>query len=76
MFDAFNYAGCEDWLSLRMRRISFLFQYVAGFGEGGTSLSFWEDVDGFNTKCVGDEVVCDATQNPIIAVVDSKRVPD
>lgn len=34
--------------------------YVAAFGKGGTSLAFWESVYGFNMKCVGDEVVCDA----------------
>jgi len=61
-------------LSLRMKLIWLLFQYVAGFGKGGTSLSFWENVYGFNMKCIGDEVVRDATQNPIIDVVDSKDV--
>lgn len=41
----------RTWLSI---------QYVAAFGKGGTSLAFWESVYGFNMKCVGDEVVCDA----------------
>lgn len=49
-------------------------QYVAGFGKGGTSLAFWENVYGFNMRCVGEEVVHDATQSPIIDVVDSKEV--
>ncbi|KAG0556222.1 hypothetical protein KC19_11G036100 [Ceratodon purpureus] len=48
--------------------------FVAGFGKGGTSLSFWENVYGFNMKSVGEEVVRDATQAPIIDVVDSKDV--
>jgi protein arginine N-methyltransferase 3 len=34
--------------------------YVAGFGKGGTSLSFWENVYGFNMSCIGKEVVEDA----------------
>lgn len=49
-------------------------QYVAGFGKGGTSLAFWENVYGFNMRCVGEEVVHDATQSPIIDVVNSKEV--
>lgn len=51
-----------------------LFQYLAGFGKGGTSLAFWENVYGFDMKCVGEEVVRDATQAPIIDVIDSKDV--
>lgn len=49
-------------------------QYIAGFAKGGTSLPFWEDVYGFNMRCVGEEVVQDATQSPIIDVVESKEV--
>ncbi|CAM6094824.1 unnamed protein product [Calypogeia fissa] len=48
--------------------------YVAGFGKGGTSLSFWENVYGFDMQCVGEEVVQDATQHPIIDVIASKDV--
>jgi protein arginine N-methyltransferase 3 len=48
--------------------------YVAGFGKGGTSLPFWEDVYGFDMQFVGQEVVHDATQMPIIDVVDRKDV--
>lgn len=47
---------------------------MAGFGKGGTSLPFWEDVYGFDMKFVGQEVVHDATQMPIIDVVDCKDV--
>lgn len=46
------------------------FQFVAGFGKGGTSLPFWEDVYGFNMSCVGRELVQDAAKFPIVDVVD------
>ncbi|GLJ50966.1 hypothetical protein SUGI_1085400 [Cryptomeria japonica] len=48
--------------------------YVAGFGKGGTSLSFWENVYGFNMSCIGKEVVDDATKLPIIDVLESKDI--
>lgn len=48
--------------------------YVAGFGKGGTSLSFWENVYGFNMSCIGKEVVEDAAQQPIVDVVDSRDI--
>ncbi|KAH9752321.1 putative protein arginine N-methyltransferase 3 [Citrus sinensis] len=44
--------------------------FVAGFGRGGTSLPFWENVYGFNMSCVGREVVRDAAGIPIVDVVD------
>jgi protein arginine N-methyltransferase 3 len=47
---------------------------VAGFGKGGTSLSFWENVYGFNMSCIGKEVVEDAAQQPIVDVVDSRDI--
>lgn len=47
---------------------------MAGFGKGGTSLSFWENVYGFDMQCVGEEVVHDATQHPIIDVIPSRDV--
>lgn len=46
------------------------FQFVAGFGKGGTSLPFWENVYGFNMSCVGKELVEDAVRIPIVDVVD------
>lgn len=52
----------------------FLFQYLVGFGKGGISLVFWENVYGFDMKCVGEEVVCDVIQVLIIDVIDSKDV--
>lgn len=48
--------------------------YVAGVGKGGTSLSFWENVYGFNMSCIGKEVVEDAAQQPIVDVVDSRDI--
>lgn len=44
--------------------------YAAGFGIGGTSLPFWEDVYGFNMSCVGSELVRDSAQIPIVDVVN------
>ncbi|KAL9407158.1 hypothetical protein Peur_004130 [Populus x canadensis] len=46
--------------------------YAAGFGRGGTSLPFWEEVYGFNMSCVGKELVQDAAKFPIVDVVDEK----
>ena len=49
----------------------FPFQFVAGFGRGGTSIPFWENVYGFNMSCIGKELVEDAARVPIVDVVDS-----
>uniref|UniRef100_A0A6N2M6B6 Uncharacterized protein n=1 Tax=Salix viminalis TaxID=40686 RepID=A0A6N2M6B6_SALVM len=46
--------------------------YAAGFGRGGTSIPFWEEVYGFNMSCVGKELVQDAAKFPIVDVVDEK----
>uniref|UniRef100_A0A0D6R5I3 C2H2-type domain-containing protein n=1 Tax=Araucaria cunninghamii TaxID=56994 RepID=A0A0D6R5I3_ARACU len=48
--------------------------YVAGFGKGGTSLPFWENVYGFNMSCIGKEVVDDATELPIVDILESKDI--
>ncbi|GAB2213591.1 hypothetical protein Droror1_Dr00017901 [Drosera rotundifolia] len=48
--------------------------FVAGFDRGGTSLPFWENVYGFNMSSVGKELVADASQAPIIDVVDSSDI--
>ncbi|KAK6934007.1 ZN622/Rei1/Reh1, zinc finger C2H2-type [Dillenia turbinata] len=45
--------------------------FAAGFGRGGTSIPFWENVDGFNMSCVGKELLEDAAKFPIVDVVDS-----
>ncbi|KAI4323573.1 hypothetical protein L6164_023168 [Bauhinia variegata] len=44
--------------------------FVAGFGKGGTSLPFWENVCGFDMSSIGKELVKDAAQIPIVDVVD------
>ncbi|KAF4388974.1 hypothetical protein F8388_026703 [Cannabis sativa] len=43
---------------------------VAGFGKGGTSIPFWENVYGFNMSCVGKELVEGAAQMPIVDVIE------
>ncbi|KAL2478152.1 putative protein arginine N-methyltransferase 3 [Forsythia ovata] len=45
--------------------------FVAGFGKGGTSIPFWENVYGINMSCIGLEEVEDASRNPIVDVIDS-----
>uniref|UniRef100_A0A2P2LE80 Arginine N-methyltransferase family protein n=1 Tax=Rhizophora mucronata TaxID=61149 RepID=A0A2P2LE80_RHIMU len=45
--------------------------YAVGFGRGGTSLPFWEDVYGFNMSCIGKELVQDAAQVPIVDIMDA-----
>lgn len=52
----------------------FLFQFVAGFGRGGTSLPFWENVLGFDMSSVGNELVKDASQFPIVDVVNESDI--
>ncbi|XWS65458.1 hypothetical protein CRYUN_Cryun05aG0114300 [Craigia yunnanensis] len=44
--------------------------FVAGFGKGGTSLPFWENVYGFNMSSIGKEVVEDAAKFPIVDIVN------
>ncbi|XP_010271760.1 PREDICTED: probable protein arginine N-methyltransferase 3 [Nelumbo nucifera] len=48
--------------------------FVAGFGRGGTSIPFWENVYGFNMSCIGKEVAQDAAQLPVVDVVDSHDI--
>ncbi|XP_074274583.1 putative protein arginine N-methyltransferase 3 [Silene latifolia] len=48
--------------------------FVAGFGRGCTSLPFWENVYGFNMSSIGEELVKDAAEFPIIDVVDSNDI--
>lgn len=45
--------------------------FVAGFGRGGTSFPFWDNVYGFDMSCVGKELVENAAQTPIVDVLDS-----
>ncbi|KAE9584768.1 putative methyltransferase transcription factor C2H2 family [Lupinus albus] len=44
--------------------------FVAGFGKGGTSLPFWQNVCDFDMSCIGKELVKEAAQIPIVDVVD------
>ncbi|MBA0746317.1 hypothetical protein Gogos_008850, partial [Gossypium gossypioides] len=44
--------------------------FVAGFGKGGTSLPFWENVYGFNMSYIGKEVVEDAAKFPIVDIIN------
>ncbi|XP_073155473.1 probable protein arginine N-methyltransferase 3 [Henckelia pumila] len=48
--------------------------FVAGFGRGGTSLPFWENVYGFNMSCIGQEIVEDASRFPIIDIIDGSNI--
>ncbi|KAL5994786.1 Protein arginine N-methyltransferase 3 [Asimina triloba] len=48
--------------------------FVAGFGKGGTSIPFWENVYGFDMSCIGKEVSEDAARTPIIDVIDSHDI--
>ncbi|KAK8579773.1 hypothetical protein V6N13_142946 [Hibiscus sabdariffa] len=44
--------------------------FVAGFGKGGTSLPFWENVYGFNMSSIGKEVVQDAAKFPLVEIIN------
>ncbi|KAK9046889.1 hypothetical protein V6N11_052761 [Hibiscus sabdariffa] len=44
--------------------------FVAGFGKGGTSLPFWENVYGFNMSSIGKEVVEDAAKFPLVEIIN------
>ncbi|KAK7856912.1 putative protein arginine n-methyltransferase 3 [Quercus suber] len=48
--------------------------FVAGFGKGGTSDPFWENVYGFNMSCIGKELVGDAAKIPIVDIVDNHDI--
>ncbi|XP_068664871.1 probable protein arginine N-methyltransferase 3, partial [Aristolochia californica] len=48
--------------------------FATGVGRGGTSVPFWENVYGFDMSIIGKEVPEDATQLPIVDVVDSSDI--
>ncbi|KAL6582212.1 Protein arginine N-methyltransferase 3 [Orobanche minor] len=48
--------------------------FVAGFGRGGTSIPFRENVYGFSMSSIGREFVEDAAQVPIVDDVDSCNI--
>lgn len=49
-------------------------QFLAGFGREATSLSFWENVYGFNMSRIGQEVIEDSARIPIVDVIDSSHI--
>lgn len=52
----------------------FIVKFGAGFGKGGTSMPFWENVYGFNMSCVGKELVQDAARVPIVDTIEPQDV--
>lgn len=46
----------------------------AGFGKGGTSLPFWENVYGFDMSCIGQEVTSTSARFPVVDVVPSQDI--
>ncbi|KAK3132532.1 hypothetical protein QOZ80_6AG0524000 [Eleusine coracana subsp. coracana] len=46
----------------------------AGFGKGGTSLPFWENVYGFDMSCIGKEVTLTSARFPVVDVVASQDI--
>lgn len=45
--------------------------FVAGFGRGGTSLPFWENVYGFDMSWIGQEIKKDSSCIPIVDVIEA-----
>ena len=37
-------------------------------------MQFWENVYGFDMKCIGKEVLEDAATSPIVDTIDSKEI--
>lgn len=46
----------------------------AGFGKGGTSLPFWENVYGFDMSCIGKEVTSTSARFPVVDVLSSQDI--
>ncbi|TVU10780.1 hypothetical protein EJB05_44327 [Eragrostis curvula] len=46
----------------------------AGFGKGGTSLPFWENVYGFDMSCIGKEVTSNSARFPVVDIVASQDI--
>lgn len=46
----------------------------AGFGKGGTSLPFWENVYGFDMSCIGKEVTSTSARFPVVDVLVSQDI--
>ncbi|KAL5197215.1 hypothetical protein ABZP36_000727 [Zizania latifolia] len=48
--------------------------FGAGFGKGGTSLPFWENVYGFDMSCIGKEVTGNSARFPVVDIVESQDI--
>ncbi|KAF0895122.1 hypothetical protein E2562_006829 [Oryza meyeriana var. granulata] len=48
--------------------------FGAGFGKGGTSLPFWENVYGFDMSCIGKEVTGNSARFPVVDIVASEDI--
>lgn len=46
----------------------------AGFGKGGTSLPFWENVYGFDMSCIGKEVTGSSARFPLVDILPSQDI--
>uniref|UniRef100_A0ACD5WQ39 Uncharacterized protein n=1 Tax=Avena sativa TaxID=4498 RepID=A0ACD5WQ39_AVESA len=46
----------------------------AGFGRGGTSLPFWENVYGFDMSCIGKEVTGSSARFPLVDILPSQDI--
>lgn len=51
-----------------------LVQFGAGFGRGGTSLPFWDNVYGFDMSCIGKEIAEDAARVPMVDIVEPQDI--
>jgi hypothetical protein len=49
-------------------------QLGAGFGRGGTSLPFWENVYGFDMSCIGKEVTASSARFPLVDILPSQDI--
>uniref|UniRef100_A0A0E0LNX6 type I protein arginine methyltransferase n=1 Tax=Oryza punctata TaxID=4537 RepID=A0A0E0LNX6_ORYPU len=48
--------------------------FGAGFGKGGTSLPFWENVYGFDMSCIGKEVTGNSARFPVVDILASEDI--
>ncbi|OAY77460.1 putative protein arginine N-methyltransferase 3 [Ananas comosus] len=48
--------------------------FGAGFGRGGTSLPFWDNVYGFDMSCIGKEIAEDAARVPMVDIVEPQDI--
>uniref|UniRef100_A0A0D9X216 Probable protein arginine N-methyltransferase 3 n=1 Tax=Leersia perrieri TaxID=77586 RepID=A0A0D9X216_9ORYZ len=48
--------------------------FGAGFGKGGTSLPFWENVYDFDMSCIGKEVTGNSAKFPVVDILASEDI--